>query len=239
MEIQKTAKMKNAEKHILTRAICTALLTNNVFFSFLCFFQFCIVAEKTIKIGVQQKEKTKITTFYKLKTGPRISKKLVQVCCATSLDQFLAYTPVFFWGCFLLVFQNPLLSAGIMRQKNNKQKNGPVLTYKKANLGPVFNLTTYIYICVAAVFRSGSGKDLSELVMEFSAILRVFLTVHKLDVERKQGGCLQAACRVVNNQTPKKSTSRGLSIKLKSFLCGNPTETGESSKLNVWPPSNV
>ena len=47
------AKMKNAEKtDILTRAISTIVFTNSVFFSFLCFFKFCVFAENTIKIGV-------------------------------------------------------------------------------------------------------------------------------------------------------------------------------------------
>ena len=67
--------MKNAQKKdILTRAVSTGVLTNSVFFSFLCFFKFCIFAENTIKIGVSAKTKNKKNnTFYKLKTGPSIS----------------------------------------------------------------------------------------------------------------------------------------------------------------------
>ena len=44
MEIGKTTKMKNAEKKtdILTRAVSTVVFTNSVFFSFLCFFNFCM-----------------------------------------------------------------------------------------------------------------------------------------------------------------------------------------------------
>ena len=61
MEIGKTAKMKNAEKKtdILTWAVSTIVFTNSVFFSFLCFFQFCIFAENTIKIGVSAPPKQK------------------------------------------------------------------------------------------------------------------------------------------------------------------------------------
>ena len=65
MEIPKTAKIKNAEKKtdILTRTVSTGVFTNNVFFSFWGFFQVCIFAENTIKIGFQPKKqkKTKIT----------------------------------------------------------------------------------------------------------------------------------------------------------------------------------
>ena len=62
MEIRKTAKIKNAEKtDILTRADRTVVFTNSVFFSFLCFFQFCIFAENTLKIGVSAKKRQKKT----------------------------------------------------------------------------------------------------------------------------------------------------------------------------------
>ena len=48
---------------ILTRTVSTGVFTNSVFFCFLCFFQFCIFAENTIKIGVSapppQKKKNK------------------------------------------------------------------------------------------------------------------------------------------------------------------------------------
>ena len=54
-----------------------------------------------------------------------------------------------FW---LLFFINPLLSAGRMRflkikKEERKKKNlDQFLTYKKANLGPVFNFTASYYI---------------------------------------------------------------------------------------------
>ena len=68
--------MKNAEKKtdILTKAVSTVVFTNSVFVSFLCFFQFCIFAENTIKIGVSAKKKTKknktVNKILKLKSGP-------------------------------------------------------------------------------------------------------------------------------------------------------------------------
>ena len=53
MEIPKTAKMKNAEKKtdILARTVSTGVFTNSVFFSFLCFFQFCMFCWKHYKNG--------------------------------------------------------------------------------------------------------------------------------------------------------------------------------------------
>ena len=61
--------MKNAEKKdTYTRAVSTIVCTNSVFFLFLCFFNFCIFAENTIKIGVsapkkKEKKNKKITNF--------------------------------------------------------------------------------------------------------------------------------------------------------------------------------
>ena len=75
MEIRKTAKIKNAEKtDILTRAVSTVVFTNSVFFSFLCFFQFCIFCWKHYKNrGFSQKKKKKQqknNKILKLKSGP-------------------------------------------------------------------------------------------------------------------------------------------------------------------------
>ena len=69
MEIRKTTKIKNAEKtDILTRTVSTGVFTNSVSFCFLCFFQFCMFAENTIKIGVsappKNKKKTKKVTKF-------------------------------------------------------------------------------------------------------------------------------------------------------------------------------
>ena len=74
---------------ILTRAVSTGVFTNSVFFSFLCFFKFCIFAENTIKIGVSAKKKkkkkkknkkpSKLKTgpSYKLKTGPSMLRNII------------------------------------------------------------------------------------------------------------------------------------------------------------------
>ena len=77
-EIEKTAKMKNAEKKdTWTRAVSTIVFTNSVFFLFCVSLNFAFFAENTIKIGVSAPKKTKknkkINKFYKLKTGPSIS----------------------------------------------------------------------------------------------------------------------------------------------------------------------
>ena len=62
---------------------------------------------------------------------------------------------MFFLVVFCLVFKNPLLSAGRTRflkiNKKTKKKNKNLdqfLTYTKANLGPVFNFTAYMYIYI-------------------------------------------------------------------------------------------
>ena len=56
------------KKDILTRAISTSVLTNNVFFSFLCFFEFCMFCWKHYKIGVSAPQKKKKNTKKKQKT---------------------------------------------------------------------------------------------------------------------------------------------------------------------------
>ena len=86
MEIGKATKMKNAEKKKRTfwRELLAQLCSQIVsflkkFFCFLCFFNFCMFAENTIKIGVSAppppppKKKNNNNKFYKLKTGPNIS----------------------------------------------------------------------------------------------------------------------------------------------------------------------
>ena len=45
------------KKDFLTRAVSTGVLTNSVFFSFLCFFKLCMFAENTIKTGVSAKKR--------------------------------------------------------------------------------------------------------------------------------------------------------------------------------------
>ena len=102
--------MKNAQKKdILTRAVSTGVLTNSVFFSFLCFFKFCIFAENTIKIGVSAKKKRKKTqkknkkpsvknwSKLALKTGPSMLRNKIG-------PVFNARNVVFFLFVFLLFF---------------------------------------------------------------------------------------------------------------------------------------
>ena len=75
MEIEKTTKMKNAEKkRTFWQEQLVRWCSQIVFFLLLCFFKFCIFAENTIKIGVsaktKNKKKQKINKLYKLRTGP-------------------------------------------------------------------------------------------------------------------------------------------------------------------------
>ena len=66
--------MQKKKTDILTKAVSTIVFTNSVFVYFLCFFQFCMFAENTIKIGVSAPKKTKknknINKILKLKSGP-------------------------------------------------------------------------------------------------------------------------------------------------------------------------
>ena len=102
--------MKNAQKKdILTKAISTKVLTNSVFFSFLCFFKFCIFAENTIKIGVSAKKKRKkhkknkkpsVKNWSKLalKTGPIMLRNKIG-------PVFNARNGSFFFGFFFCFFE--------------------------------------------------------------------------------------------------------------------------------------
>ena len=102
--------MKNAQKKdILTKAVSTKVLTNSVFFSFLCFFKFCMFAENTIKTGVSaQKQKEKNTKKNKkpsvknwsklaLKTGPIMLRNKIG-------PVFNARNGSFFFGFFFCFF---------------------------------------------------------------------------------------------------------------------------------------
>ena len=121
--------MKNAQKKdILTRAVSTGVLTNSVFFSFLCFFKFCIFAENTIKIGVSAKKKRKKHTKKNKKPSVKNWSKLALKTGPSMLRNkigpvFNARNVVFFVFFFLFFLKNPLLSAGRMRfSKTKKQK---------------------------------------------------------------------------------------------------------------------
>ena len=125
---KKNPKMKNAQKKdILTRAVSTGVLTNSVFFSFLCFFKFCIFAENTIKIGVsakrkkgkktQKKKKPSVKNWSKLalKTGPSMLRNKIG-------PVFNARNGSFVFVYFLFFLKNPLLSAGRTRFSKTKTK---------------------------------------------------------------------------------------------------------------------
>ena len=74
MEIEKTAKMKNAEQtDILTRAVSTIVFIHSVFFLFCVSLNFACFAENTIKIGFSTPKTTKKNNIYKLNIGPSIS----------------------------------------------------------------------------------------------------------------------------------------------------------------------
>ena len=109
--------MKNAEKKdILTRAVSTGVLTNSVFFSFLCFVKFCIFAGKHYKIGGStpkretQKTKTKLVKNWSklaFKTGP-------SMLLNKSGPVFNARNGSYLFASFS--FENPLFSAGRMTE---------------------------------------------------------------------------------------------------------------------------
>ena len=139
LDIAKNPKMKNAQKKdILTRAVSTGVLTNSVFFSFLCFFKFCIFCWKHYKNrGFSQKKKKKNTKKNKkpsvknwsklaLKTGPSMLRNKIG-------PVFNARNVVFFLFVFLLFFEK---SSSFCREneifKNKKTK-------KTKKIGPVFN----------------------------------------------------------------------------------------------------
>ena len=86
----KTPKSENCtKKDILTRAVSTGVLTNSVFFSFLCFFKFCTFCLKHYKNrGFSQKKGTKkhkknkkpsVKNWSKLalKTGPSMLRNKI------------------------------------------------------------------------------------------------------------------------------------------------------------------
>ena len=121
------------KKDILTRAVSTGVLTNSVSFAVLFFFQFCMFAENTIKIGVsappQKKKNTKknkkpsVKNWSKLalKTGPSMMRNKIG-------PAFNARNGSFVFG-YLFFF----LSSSFCRE-NEIFKNK-----KKKKLEPVFN----------------------------------------------------------------------------------------------------
>ena len=88
---------------ILTRAISTDVFT--IMFFFLCVFKCCILCWKHYKnSGFGQKQKHRKLQIVCVKNWSTYKlKKLVQVCCASKLDQFLTHK-LPFGGLFLLLF---------------------------------------------------------------------------------------------------------------------------------------
>ena len=97
--------------------------------------------KKKQKKHKKQSSKVKNWSKLKLKTGPSMLRNII--------GPVFNSKNVFFWLFCLLVFQNPLLSAGRMRFSKLKNiKMDQFLTFKRANIGPVFNLTGYIYVSI-------------------------------------------------------------------------------------------
>ena len=69
---------------------------------------------------------------------------------------------------------------------------------------------------------------------DFSHEVRRKLAVQKLDVRQKRAVFKLHAGWLIN-RTPGEFRNWGLLIKLKRLLCRNPTQRGESLKLNFWP----
>ena len=140
--------MKNAGKtDILTRAVSTGVLTDSVLFSFVCFFKiFMCCAESTRKWGKNKNTKiiktcrVKIWSKFVLKVGPNM------LCN----KNWTSFKHNFLVMCYIyLFFLIPFFLQGerdFQIQKKHRT-NGPLFNTKRANIGPVFNSTAYIYIC--------------------------------------------------------------------------------------------
>ena len=101
---------------------------------------------------------------------------------------------VFFFSCFFcLFFKNPLCSAWRMRfskkKKNKKNKKmDQFLTLKRANLGPVFNFTAYIYVVklkAGPFFALFRVKNRSICFVFFLFLKNLTLHAEKDDVSKK------------------------------------------------------
>ena len=118
--------MKNAQKKdILTRAVCTGVLTNSVFFLFCASLNFAFFAENTMQIGVsakkkkekkhKKKQKPSVKNWSKLalKTGPSMLRN--------KIGPVLTLEMLFVFCLFFFFLKNPLLSAGRMRFSQTKK----------------------------------------------------------------------------------------------------------------------
>ena len=126
--LQKSQKWKmHKKKDILTKAVSTKVLTNSVFFSFLCFFKFCIFCWKHYKNrGFSQKKRKKhkknkkpsVKNWSKLalKTGPIMLRNKIG-------PVFNARNGSFF--CFFVFFEKSssfCRENEIFKNKQNKTK---------------------------------------------------------------------------------------------------------------------
>ena len=95
------------------------------------------------KKKTQKKQKPSVKNWSKiaLKTGPSMLRNKIG-------PVFNARNGSFFWSLVSIFFlKYPLLSEGRTRSSKQKTKQmDQFLTLKKANIGPVFNSTAYIYI---------------------------------------------------------------------------------------------
>ena len=106
------------------------------------------------KTGKKKKKTEKINKNPCVENWSKLVLKLVQVCCATKLDQFntrIGSCFFLFFFVFLFFVENSLLSAGrarVSKTKNHKKTNNLDQSFNtgKANIGPAFNSTTYIYM---------------------------------------------------------------------------------------------
>ena len=154
--------MKHAEKKdILTRAISTGVLTNSVFFffSFLCFFKFCIFAENTIKKqGFQPPPPPKKKRKKKHKKNPCVKNwsKLVSKTRPSMLRNI--FGPIFNTRIVFFCFFSCLFcSSSFCREKEifkKKQKWTSFNTGKGKNWTS-FNSTAHIYIYIYICWRTG------------------------------------------------------------------------------------
>ena len=84
-----------------------------------------------------------------------------------------------------------------------------------------------------------SRKILAKFPSEFPSPKNLNLTQCKNLMYSKKGGVYKLHARWFINRTPGEFINRGLCVKFKGLLCGDPTERGESLILNFWPPGSL
>ena len=152
LEIAKNPKMKNAQKRTFWQEqlaqVCSQIVS---FFSFLCFFKFSIFCWKHYKnrgfskTWKNKKPSVKNWSKLALKTGPSMLRNKIG-------PVFNARNVVFFGFFFFFFFFEKSSSFcrdnEIFKNKKTKKtkKLDQLLTLEKANIGPAFNSTAYIYM---------------------------------------------------------------------------------------------